>query len=189
MTPSRKKICKNIARGSHVALARRCLENSEIRKCIVRKIGHLLRKEVAQLCSNGVKSVLLDKTNHMLKSFKWNSLMDEIASSCPILLAILQSCTKVPRSNSQHEVVIGVITALLCKNRRSSASLIQRLISVILYTGHASKRVSSTFFFFGFFMLGHVGVVLCMCVACDREHYNQLQSQHLLCVICEPGSS
>ena len=38
--------------------------------------------------------------------------------------------------------VIGLIATLLCKHQRPSASLVQRLISVILYSGHASKTVS-----------------------------------------------
>ena len=140
--PTRKKICKTITRGSHVALARRCLENDDIRKCIIRGVSRMLRKEIATLCSNLVPSVLRDKSNNGLKSFQWKCLLDELQTHAPMLLEILKSCTKVRWPISQQQAVIGVITAILCKNRRNSASLIQRLISVILYSGHASKMVS-----------------------------------------------
>lgn len=144
LTPNRKKICKTVTRGSHMALARRCLENDDIRKCIISGVSLILRKEIATLCSNQVPSVLRDKSNEALKSFQWKCLLDELQTHAPVLLQILKSCTRVSRPLFQQEATIGVVTAILCKNRRSSASLIQRLISVILYSGHASKMVSTT---------------------------------------------
>ncbi len=72
---------------------------------------------------------------------KRKQLEDEMIAHSPTLLSILKSCTKVPRSNLGQQGLIGFITAILTKNRRSSASLVQRLISVILYGGHASKKV------------------------------------------------
>ena len=140
MTPVRKKLCKTIARGSYRAVARRCLENEHIRNHIVSGIGRIIRKEVAELCSNGAQSILCDKSNDALKSFKWKRLENELAAHSLTLFTILKQCTKVPRASSQQQAVIGVITAILCKHRRGSASLIQRLISIILYSGHASKK-------------------------------------------------
>ena len=122
-----------------MALARRCLENDDIRKCIISGVSRMLRKEIATLCSNLVQSVLRDKSNDGLKSFQWKCLLDELQTHAPMLLEILKSCTKVRRPQL---AVIRVITAILCRNRRNSASLIQRLISVILYSGYASKMVS-----------------------------------------------
>lgn len=142
MTPSRKGICKTIARRSHSALARRCLENSEIRKYILKGVSQLLKREIAVLCSDSIESVLRDKSNDALKSFKWKTLVNELSNHCPSLLTILRHCTKFPNIKSQQEAVIGVIVAILCKNRRASASLFQRIISIVLYGGHASKRVS-----------------------------------------------
>jgi hypothetical protein len=127
---------------SYEAIARRCLNNSDIRKYVVHGIGRILRQEIAALCSDKVKSILRDKSNTALKAFKWKQLEDEMITHSPTLLSILRSCTTVPRSNLQQQGLIGVITAILCKNRRGSASLVQRLISVILYGGHASKKVS-----------------------------------------------
>ncbi len=98
----------------------------------------MVHKEIATLCSDLVPSVLRDKSPELLKSFQWKCLLDELESHAPIL----KSCIGVRRPASQQQAVIGVITAILCKNRRNSASLVQRIISVILYSGHASKMVS-----------------------------------------------
>ena len=80
--------------------------------------------------------------HELLKSFQWKCLLDELKSHTPILLKNLKSCIGVRRLASQQQAVIGVINAVLCKNRRNSASLVQQIISVILYSGHASKMVS-----------------------------------------------
>ena len=139
MTPVRKKLCKTIARGSYRALAMRCLENENIRTHIVDGIGRMIRKEVAKLCSNGANSILCDKSNGTLQSFQWKQLEDELETHSTTLFNILKKCTK---NSSQKRSLIGVIAAIMCKHRRGSASLIQRLVSIILYSGHASKNVS-----------------------------------------------
>ena len=139
MTPSRKNICKSLARGSHAALARQCLDNALIRQNILSGLCRIIRREISKLCSNASCSILLDKSSNTLKSFKWESLLGELEKNSPTLLAILNASTS-SRSNPQKSTV-GLIAAILMKNRRKDASLLQRLLSIILYSGHASKRV------------------------------------------------
>lgn len=143
MTPTRKTLCKNVARGSYKALARRCLDNENIRKYVICGVGRILRKEVAVLCSDKVKSVLRNKSNVALQTFQWKQLEDDMNAHAPTLLTLLRACTQGSKTSDQQKAYVGVITAILCKNRRTSASLIQRLISIILYSGHASKKVSN----------------------------------------------
>ncbi|ORU94900.1 MAG: hypothetical protein A6F71_09915 [Cycloclasticus sp. symbiont of Poecilosclerida sp. M] len=100
------------------------MENENIRKHIVSGIGRIIRKEIAKLCSNGAQSILRDKSNGTLNIFQWKRLEDEHSLT---LFNILKQCTKVPRANSQQQAVIGVITAIMCKHCRGSASLIQPL--------------------------------------------------------------
>ena len=68
--------------------------------------------------------------------------MDEMKTRAPTLLYILESCTETRKVRKNKEAIVGLITAILCKHRRPSASLLQRIVSIILYSGHASKRVS-----------------------------------------------
>lgn len=105
-------------------------------------IGRIIRKEVGTLCSNDSQSILLDKSNGTLQTFQWKQLEDELATHSATLFSILKQGTKVSRASGQQQALIGVIIAIMCKHRRSSASLIQRLVSIILYSGHASKNVS-----------------------------------------------
>ena len=142
MTPKRRGICKPLARGNRVALARRCLKDLPIRKHITKGVGLLLQREVASMCSDKADSILRSKTTKAMEEFCWNDVIGEMKLRAPTLLSLLQSCTRTKKARKNVNCVIGLIAALLCKHRRPSASLVQRLISVTLYSGHASKRVS-----------------------------------------------
>ena len=146
MTPTRRQICKPLARGSRCALARRCLKDRVIRKFITKGVGLSLRHEIASLCSDKVGSILRDKSSLALETFSWEAVMDEMKTTAPTLLSLLESCTKTRKARKNRKAVIGIIAAILCKHRRPTASLLQRLVSVVLYSGHASKNVSFSSF-------------------------------------------
>ena len=142
MTPNRRSICKPLVRGNRVALARQCLKDLRIRKHITKGVGLLLRHEVASMCSDKADSILRSKTTQAVEEFCWEDVLGEMKMRAPTLLSLLQSCTRTKKARSNVNCVIGLITAIVCKHQRPSASLLQRLISVILYSGHASKRLS-----------------------------------------------
>ena len=143
MTPRRRKLCRPLARGSRCPLARRCMSDHTIRKYTVKGMGASLRHEVAKLCSDDSVFVLRNKHPNMLKSFTWEGILNEAKELAPTLTDLLLLCTKTrkPRKKKQ-KAIIGVLIAVLCKHRRPTLSLIQQIVSLILYSGHASKRVS-----------------------------------------------
>ena len=141
MTPSRRKLCRPLARGSRCALARRCMSDRVIRKYIVKGMGVTLRHEVAKLCSDDSTFVLRNKHPDMLKSFTWEGVLNEARELAPTLTDLLLSCTKTRKPRKNQKAIIGVLIAVLCKHRRPTLSLIQQIVSLILYSGHASKRV------------------------------------------------
>lgn len=142
MTPSRRRICKPLVRSSRCAVARQCLKDVRIRKYIVQGIGLLLHTEIAALCSDKVTSVLRCHTAKSLENFSWEDVIGEMKTRAPTLLSLLEWCTKTRKTRRNTKSIIGFITAILCRHRRPTASSVQRLLSVILYSGHASKRVS-----------------------------------------------
>ena len=144
MTPRRRKICRPLARGSRCALARRCMSDRTIRKYIVKGMGVSLRHEVANLCSDDSAFALRNKNPNKLKSFTWEGLLNEAKELAPTLTDLLLSCTKTRKPRKNQKAIIGVLIAVLCKHRRPTLSLIQQIVSLILYSGHASKRVSQT---------------------------------------------
>ena len=141
MTPRRRRLCRPLARGSRCAFARKCLNDRIIRGFIVKGLGRSLQHEIAQVCSDNTVSILRDKAASTLKEFTWEKLLEEVKVLAPTLLKILQSCTKTRKPRRNQDAIIGVLVAIMCRHRRPVSSLFQRLVSLILYSGHASKRV------------------------------------------------
>lgn len=75
-----------------------------------------------------------------LNQFQWDRLHRELSTEAPILLSILINATKtrVPRPNSH--IIVGTCVSLLLKHRNPKMSLLQKMISIVLYAGHASKQ-------------------------------------------------
>ena len=74
--------------------------------------------------------------------FKWPLVMDEMNQHAPVLLQILNCCTSTRRLRANRNSVIATCTAMLCKLRSSKMSLIHKVLSLVLYAGHASKKVA-----------------------------------------------
>jgi len=80
--------------------------------------------------------MLQDHLASNLKSFTWDVLLLELYASAPLLMSVLLgcTCTKRPRKS-------GMCVVLLLKNCRNKMSLVQKLVSLILYIGHSGKQV------------------------------------------------
>lgn len=147
MTPSRRQICKPLLRRNFPSFAKKCTQNVTTRKAMIKSLSSILKKEVAALCSNTFPSVMRCKPKQISVDFGFKSLLKELSCQAPTLLELLKSClkTKTPRVNVN--LIVAMIAALICKHRRSSCSLLQRVISLVLYSGHSSKQVAIHSFF------------------------------------------
>ena len=141
MTPRRRRICRPLARGSRCAFARKCLSDRTIRSFIVNGLGRSLQHEIARNCSDNTVSILRDKTTSTLKEFTWEKLLNEVKVLAPTLFKLLQRCTKTRKPRKNQDAIIGVLIAIMCRHCRPVSSLLQQLVSLILYSGHSSKRV------------------------------------------------
>ena len=68
--------------------------------------------------------------------------MEELHANAPVLISILRAATKTRVCRSNTNAVVGTCTAILLKHRNPKMGLLQKIISLILYSGHASKQVS-----------------------------------------------
>ena len=133
---------KQIARGSTLSVAKHTLKDPVMRKTVVKGIGQMIRRELSALCIRAVPSVL---STGVLESFTWNNLIEELHKDAPVLLEILRVATKSTRHRSFNQnAIIGICSSILCRHRSARMSLIQKVISLILYAGHANKQVSTT---------------------------------------------
>ena len=93
-----------------------------------------------KMCSHKVDSIL--QRTSALSSFHWIDLMNELEAHAPTLLTVLNSATRIWCDRCNRDGAIGMCAALLLKFRYNRTSLVQKVISTILYAGHSSKRVS-----------------------------------------------
>ena len=142
LTPSRKHLGKAVAHKRKMAVARECCKDSGTLKYIVAILGSKMRKEIRTMCSDSTKSFLQSQSKEKLTTgLCWDQLHSELSKNAPTLLTFLQACTKtrVPRTNTK--AVVGVCAAIILKHRQPKMNLLQKIISLILYAGHASKKV------------------------------------------------
>lgn len=135
-----------MARRSNRTVASECWENPNIRIHLLSKMGTVLRRELKELCSDKVNSVL---RRNDLNGLQVGSLLDcfsaELKQHAPLLETILTTCTCISNAkiqDNQHKNNrVPVIAAMILNMRWSNMSALHKIISLILYAGHASKMV------------------------------------------------
>ena len=137
LTPSRQPMANALGRKAHQSFAKYAVNNQTVRKYIVSGLQKFLKMEVKALCCD---SYLLSKTKESLLTFSWCELYKIIQAKAPTILAFLEACVS-ETSSLDKTTIVGVCAAILAKARRPSASLVQQIISVILYSGHTNKKV------------------------------------------------
>ncbi len=150
LTRSLKKIGKGLGRRSASSVGYQVMKHNNIRSHVLKVLGRDIRKEMKTMCSVMSPSILRETEPEVLQSFTWESLIEELNVKAPTLLNVLRSCVaKKPvkpgrRSyRVKEEAVIGICAAILLRNRNQSLNLVQRIVSMILYSNHAGKRVSA----------------------------------------------
>ena len=73
-TPKRKKLGKAVARGFNRSIIRECFSNITTKKELYWKLVQLLRREIKNMCSENVNTLLLDKSSDALREFSWEKL-------------------------------------------------------------------------------------------------------------------
>lgn len=126
------------------------MKDPVIRKIILKQVGRMVHSEIVSLSKgnthSGAISCLLSANKDAVKddvmNFDWEKLNCELKTCTPILHQMLHaaSSTKVDRPN--RDAVICTIIAIICKIRRPSMSMVQKIVSLILYSGHSAKQVS-----------------------------------------------
>ena len=127
---------------SYNSFASKCMKGASIRNAMVTTIGWILQSEIAALCSDDFDSIMRLKTKGSVKDFNHiiSTINKELQTKMPTLLSLLQWCFQ-KKLSSNTDVLIATIVSIMCRLRRPSACILQRIISLILYSGHSSKQV------------------------------------------------
>ena len=120
------------------------MKNKVTKAAIIRVVGRVLQSEIANVCSDDFNSISRQKSKHAIVNFKHTvkSINKEMKSTAPTLLLLLKAYMKTKKPRANEDEILALIFSMICKHRRPSSCLFQRVISLALYGGHASKRVS-----------------------------------------------
>ncbi len=92
--------------------------------------------------SDNYSTVMRDKNSEALIEFDFAKIIEEMELKIPTLLYFLQNSLKANTPRGNEKAVLAIIASMIFKHRRSSCSLLQRTISLILYAGHTAKQVN-----------------------------------------------
>ena len=76
-----------------------------------------------------------------LKEFRGEKPLAELHANAPVFLSILRECTRTRRLRPNHDAELGMYAAIQLKHRFSKMSLVQKILSLVLYGGHSGKQV------------------------------------------------
>ena len=133
-----KKYAKAIVRSKNPSksLALQVLKDPAAYPWLLKGIGLMLRYEVKKLCSNKVNLIQRSKASG---SFPWEDIFEEANVNCPTLTNLLLALTSTKSLRGNRVYLVCAIIRMLY--RCSRMSLFQKLISVLLYSGHVGTTV------------------------------------------------
>lgn len=134
LTPNRKRAGKALARRSSMTLANECLSNIKTREYTISGIGRIVRTEIKKMST--IQSILCSQSDEDLRSFKWDDIYTELKQKAPFFLSISYKNKNYTKQSNSYNVY-------MCCNtfKVSIQALLQKIISLILYSGHCSKKV------------------------------------------------
>lgn len=77
-----------------------------------------------------------------LLQFNWHDLIAEVKQKAPVLSSILEAASQSTRSKKSSAIGTLMSAGILLKHRNQQMGLLQTIVAVILYTGHAAKKVT-----------------------------------------------
>ena len=139
---------RSIGRRKVNSIAVQVMKHDAISKEIIKQVGKAMAKELKSVCALNPMSILRNRGPEALKSFLWSTLVEELKKRAPSTVSLLEACCKrqyrygTPKwLISNRNMLVSIVCSVMLRMRSQRMNLIQRMVSVILYAGHASKQV------------------------------------------------
>ena len=147
-----KTLTRSIGRLNYGSIARQAMKVEKIRSKVLTILALTIQKELTEICAKKNPSLFRDAAPDSVKSFSWGALIAELENCAPIFTQVLRGIVQVKRrtrvsrtprkkGNPSDEAIIGVCAAVMLRHRNVHMNLVQRIISLVLHNGHASKQV------------------------------------------------
>ena len=98
-------------------------------------------RELLQVARRDTKSVLRDRGYPGLLNFTFEEILAEMRSLCPTVFTILSTMIQLDLSQDKNTAPLALIYGVIMFKRFQKLSRLQRLNTVLLYSGNASKEV------------------------------------------------
>lgn len=86
-------------------------------------------------------TILAGNNPEQMKNFKWENVIKNAKIYMPVLLKLLRQCLQTATKRKNETSVTGMIICMLVKHRIPQLCLLQKVVSLLLYSGHCSKKV------------------------------------------------
>ena len=137
ITPNRKKTIASLSRKNFRAASSTFVNLQEAKPHIIAQVAKFIRVEMKNICSVAHNSILRGQ-HDQIKLFNWESILTEFEQNVPTLILLLRYL--MPKANGKF---LSFIVAIILKKRCKHMSLVQRVISVMLYGNATQKEVHS----------------------------------------------
>lgn len=120
---------------------RTLLKSPKIRDATIQEVVSAIETECKLICRRApAPSKLVSSSAHSLTQIKWSDIMEELNQVCPILLSVLRGAVSTKNFRRREPAIVMAVAALM-KSRSQKMSKLQAMVSSLLYSGHASKKV------------------------------------------------
>jgi hypothetical protein len=143
----KEELCQNVMDGCPSVIAEAMYNMPEVKKCIKTLVLKNIDIQCKKLCvkTKGTPSVLrtTSESQKRLESFKWIDILHELKDRAPDILDFLVTIAIPSKLKNTGRQIPPLCTAfgILMNQRSRELSLVQKLNSVILGLGNATKKV------------------------------------------------
>ena len=146
-TPNRKHLGKAVAQKRKMAVARECCKDSGTLKYIIAIHGLKMQKEIRTMCSDNTKSFLQSQSKEKLTiGLSGINSIRNCPKTDPLYSDFCKLAQKPGWPDQTQKLLCRLCAAMILKHRQPRMNLLQKIISLILYAGHASPNVTITVF-------------------------------------------
>ena len=133
-----KRVSKPLALGQRRTAVVRLMSSDSSRVLVLSEIGKIVQKEI-KLCSNNYHSIIREHSPTALEYFSWRTIILEVMHKAPTLYTIIDKCLMSSNESSRH--LLCVVASVVLKSRNPHMCMVQAMVSILMYAGHAGKQV------------------------------------------------
>lgn len=141
------KLGRALAGGHIPSVAKAFMEHHQLRRAVLLLFLDEINRECNTLCSKIQPSLFRKIPVTQLQDFQWEGIISDLQNSAPTLLQILSSIVvrndhRRNRTGTAHYPSICMAVSILLKERNRELCGLQYLVSLLLFSSHAEKKVS-----------------------------------------------